>query len=142
MLEIPPSTLRRYVKEYADHLTDLATKKRGRRFTELDIATLARVRTLLQQGRNPEEVNELMGVVGIEEGDASADSALALVPTISHALSELEDAAQGIRLDLEDLSNNQTESERRLAEIETWMSRPWYKRLFASRLPKTKKPPG
>ena len=42
MLEIPPSTLRRYVKDYPEHLSETATKKRGRRYTELDIATLDR----------------------------------------------------------------------------------------------------
>ena len=34
MLEVPPSTLRRYVKQFETHLSESATKKRGRHYTE------------------------------------------------------------------------------------------------------------
>ncbi|MCH8093054.1 MAG: MerR family transcriptional regulator [Chloroflexi bacterium] len=53
MLEIPPSTLRRYVKDFPKHLSKTATKKRGRRFTELNIAILARGSRQAALGRWP-----------------------------------------------------------------------------------------
>jgi hypothetical protein len=37
MLEIPPSTLRRYLKQFETHLSESATKKRGRRFSEGEV---------------------------------------------------------------------------------------------------------
>ncbi len=73
MLEIPPSTLRRYVKDYPEHLSKTATKKRGRRYTEADIATLARAREMLQQAPDPEEVGKLLAVVSLPEADSSID---------------------------------------------------------------------
>ena len=106
MLEIPPSTLRRYVKDYPEHLSKTATKKRGRRYTEADIATLARAREMLQQGREPEEVGKLLAVVGQEDPQAEPDSVLNLVPSISQALSEVQEQAQALRSILETVADN------------------------------------
>ncbi|MCH8094099.1 MAG: MerR family transcriptional regulator [Chloroflexi bacterium] len=130
MLEIPPSTLRRYVKDLPKHLSKTATKKRGRRFTELDIATLARARELLQQGRKPEETNKLLAVVGQEDPDAQPDSALALVPSISQALSEVQEQAQALRSILENVADNQNEANSRLEALEAWARAPSYRRIF------------
>lgn len=130
MLEIPPSTLRRYVKDYPEHLSKTATKKRGRRYTEADIATLARARELLQQGRKPEETNKLLAVVGQEDPDAQPDSALALVPSISQALSEVQEQAQALRSILENVADNQNEANSRLEALEAWARAPGYRRIF------------
>lgn len=132
MLEIPPSTLRRYVKDYPEHLSKTATKKRGRRYSELDIATLARAREMLQQGRDPEEVNKLLAVVGQEDGQAEPDSALALVPSISQALVEVQEQAQALRSILEAVADRQSDAERRVEILEAWIGEPWYRRVFAS----------
>jgi len=130
MLEIPPSTLRRYVKDFPKHLSKTATKKRGRRFTELDIATLARARELLQQGRKPKETNKLLAIVGQEDPDAQPDSALALVPSISQALSEVQEQAQALRSILENVADNQNEANSRLEALEAWARAPWNRRIF------------
>jgi len=130
MLEIPPSTLRRYVKDYPEHLSKTATKKRGRRYTEADIATLARAREMLQQGREPEEVGKLLAVVGQEDGQAEPDSALALVPSISQALSEVQEQSQALRSILESVADRQAAADQRVEALEAWMREPWYRRLF------------
>ena len=132
MLDVPSSTLRRYVKQFAAHLSETATKKRGRRFTEQDIATLARARELLQQGRKPEETNELLAVVGEDDPEAQPDAALALVPSISAALTEALDAARGLPAEVEDLSEKQGGTAARVDGLETWLREPWYRRLFGS----------
>ena len=105
MPSIPPSTLRRYVNQFVEHLSKDATKKRSRRFTERDVAVLARARELIQQGRSPEEVTSLLQVVG-EEGEKPEDSAssLDLVPSMSRALTEAVDTARALRTELGDLS--------------------------------------
>jgi len=131
MLEIPPSTLRRYVKDHPEHLSKTATKKRGRRYTEADIATLARAREMLQQGREPEEVGKLLAVVSQENGQAEPNSALVLVPSISQALGEVQEQAQAVRSILEAVADRQSEAERRVEILEAWISEPWYRRLFA-----------
>ena len=129
MLEIPPSTLRRYVKDYGAHLSPTATKKRGRRFDERDVSIIARGRELLQQGRSPEEVAQLLGV--LEDGPPTEPTdALALVPSISKALTEAIDMAQSLRADVDDLNDNQKGQDERISAIENWMSQPWYRRLI------------
>jgi len=117
MLEIPPSTLRRYVKDYPEHLSKTATKKRGRE--------------MLQQGREPEEVGALLAVVSQEDGQADPDSALALVPSISQALSEVQEQSQALRSILEAVADRQSEAGRRVEILEAWISEPWYRRLLA-----------
>jgi len=132
MLDVPPSTLRRYVKQFVKHLSESATKKRGRRFTEQDIATLARARELLQQGRKPKEANELLAVVGEDDPEAQPGAALALVPSISAALTEALDAARGLRTEVDDLSEKQGDTAARVYGLETWLREPWYRRIFSS----------
>ena len=124
MLEIPPSTLRRYVKAYTEHLSKAATKKRDRRYTKADFSTLARARGLLQQGRKPQETNKLLAVVGQEDPSAQPDSALALVPSISQALGEVQEQAQVLRSILETVADNQNAADSRLEALEAWMREP------------------
>ena len=135
MLDVPSSTLRRYVKQFAAHLSETSTKKRGRRFTERDVATLARARGLLQQGRKPPEVNELLPVLGKEDPEAQPDAALALVPSISAALTEALDMAQSLRAEVGDLAGqveqvaqDQGATREELAELRKWLRLPWYQR--------------
>lgn len=132
MLEVPPSTLRRYVKQFVKHLSESATKKRGRRFTEQDIATLARARELLTQGRKPKETDELLAVVGDDDPEAQPDAALALVPSISEALAGALDVARGLRAEVDDLSEKQGDTAARVRGLEAWLREPWYRRIFGS----------
>jgi len=138
MLEVPPSTLRRYVKNFETHLSESATKKRGRRFSERDVATLARARELLQQGRKPKETNELLAVVGEDDSEAQVDSALMLVPSISEALAGALDVAQTLRSEVgtlaeqvEEIAEGQGATRAELALLREYMRRPWYRRLFS-----------
>ncbi len=135
MLSLPPSTLRRYVKQFTEHLSEQATKKRGRRFTERDVAVLARARELIQQGRSPEETAALLQVV--EDESTSNESALALVPSISKALTEALDTARALRSEVGDLSDQVEEVARaqgttddELLKLREWLTQPWYRRLF------------
>ncbi len=138
MTDIPASTLRRYVKQFADQLSEIARKKRGRRFTERDIAVLARARELIQQGRSPEEAASVLRVVGMEEGEEEeSPSALALVPSISKALTEAVDTARALRSEVgdladqvEDVAKAQGATDDELRKLREWMAQPWWRRLF------------
>jgi len=141
MLKIPQSTLRRYAQQYADHLSEHATKQRNRRYTEQDIATLARARELLREGKSPEQVNNLLGVVG--STNANPDTALALIPSISQALTEALDTARSLRAEVDIMHGDITshdermsEAERKLSEmaaklaqIESDKNTPWYRKI-------------
>jgi DNA-binding transcriptional MerR regulator len=135
MLKIPPSTLRRYVNQYSSHLSEHATKQHRRRYTEGDIAILARARELLSEGRSPEQVNNLLSVMSASE--RSPESTLALIPSISQALQEALDTAHLLRTQVDDHEQRMSASERKLEEItakleqlETTQNAPWYRKLF------------
>lgn len=135
MLKIPTSTLRRYAQQYADHLSEHATKQRNRRYTEQDIATLARARELLREGKAPKQVNELLSVVS--DAEPSPEQTLALIPSISQALTEALDTARALRVQVDAHEQLVSEHERklselaeRLAQIEQDAQTPWYHKIF------------
>jgi uncharacterized protein (DUF3084 family) len=54
------------------------------------------------------------------------------VPSISQALSEVQEQAQALRSILENVADHQSAADSRLEALEAWMREPWYRRLFAS----------
>jgi DNA-binding transcriptional MerR regulator len=136
MLKIPPSTLRRYAKQFADHLSERAHKHRLRAYTEQDIATLARAREMLREGKSPAQVNNLLSVVGNGE-QPSPDQTLALIPSISAALTEALDTARTLRVQVDAHEQRMSDAERKLSEmadklaqIESEQQTPWYRKIF------------
>ncbi len=129
MLEIPPSSLRRYVRTFEAFLSASVTQRtRGRRFTARDIDVLRRARELLSTGRSFEETAALLQVV---DGDPSNnEAALSLVPSISKALTEAVDSARMLRVEVEDLARAQGTTDGELARIREWLNQPWWRRLF------------
>jgi DNA-binding transcriptional MerR regulator len=135
MLNIPSSTLRRYANQFSSHLSEHARRERGRRYTEQDIALLAKARELLSEGASPDKANELLALVGDEP--PPPESTLALIPSISQALSEALDTARALRIEVSELSQKQSATDstlselaERLAALEAERSMPWYKRLL------------
>lgn len=142
MLDIPSSTLRRYANQFAAHLSEHATKQRTRRYTEQDIAILAQARELLREGKAPEQTNELLSVIGAEQ--PPPDKTLALIPSISQALSEALDTARMLRTQVSELSEQQDKHSERLSSAENKLSElsdkldaleresaiPWYRKIL------------
>lgn len=142
MLKIPPSTLRRYAAQYSAHLSEHATKQRSRRYTEQDIATLARVRELLSEGKSPEQANSLLAVMSTEQ--PSPDTTLTLIPSISQALTEALDTARLLRSQVSELSEHQSAQDERISDAERKLSEmaskleqltleqqtPWYRKIL------------
>ena len=117
MLDIPPSTLRRDVKLFAYHLSETAARQRSRRYTDRDITVLAQARELMTAGRSPHETDAILGL--IEKSEPAPGTALALVPSISAALTKMMETAQDLRMDVDEL-------EKRVADLE----RPLWRRLL------------
>lgn len=126
MLGIPPSTLRRYVGDFGDHLSGEATSPRGRRYSDRDIAILKKARELLYQRQPVDQVNALLAV--IDDPEASPSDSLALVPDISAALTTALETARGLRLEVDDLADRQD----RLEALTEWLAIPWYRRIGQS----------
>ena len=113
MLKIPSSSLRRYANQFAEHLSESARRERGREYTEQDIALLARARELLRSN-SPDDTNKLLAVM--EDQPLEPDDTLALIPSISEALTTLTDAARSLRVEVDTLSERQTNSEAQITE--------------------------
>jgi DNA-binding transcriptional MerR regulator len=141
MLKIPPSTLRRYATQYHAHLSEHATKQHRRKYTEQDIAILARARELLSEGKSPEQVNNLLSVLNAE--DKSPESTLALIPSISQALAEALDTARSLRVEVDAIHTTQAAHDERMSDAERKLSEmadklaqlesdaqiPWYRKI-------------
>ena len=130
MLGIPPSTLRRYVADFGDHLSAEANRPRGRRYTDQDIATLKKARELLNQRQPVDQVNRLLGI--IDDPEVSPSDSLALVPDISTALTTALEAARGLRVEVVDLAERQDQADDRLDALTEWVVTPWYRRIGQS----------
>ena len=134
MLNIPPSTLRRYANHFSSHLSEHARRERGRRYDEQDISILARARELLNEGHSPDKTNELLALVAAEQ--PSPESTLALIPSISQALSEALDTARALRIEVSELNERQSATDNTLSELASRLAAlehersPWYKRLL------------
>ena len=136
MLDVPASTLWRYEKQFGEHLSAGANRKRGKRYTEGDIDTLRRIRELFAQGRNLEEVAELIKQMVISsDNELASDSALALVPSISKAPTETLAVSQALRSEVQNLEERQTSTSEKVDALEAWARSPWWRRMFGNLLP-------
>lgn len=134
MLQIPQSTLRRYANQFASQLSESANKARGRLYTEADIALLAQARELLNNGKSLKEAAQLLTIVSEEQ---TPNSVLALIPSISQALTEALDTARSLRTQVSELSSRLQSNEMQIAElskkleaIEREHAKPWYLKIF------------
>lgn len=145
MLRIPLSTLRRYAALFGEHLS--VHSRRKRRYSEQDIATLARIRELYSESKTPEQISALLAVVSDTEQQPAPQDTLMLVPGISAALTEALDTARALRSQVQQLTERQAESESKLSETQQALSQalerleqleqrerersvPWYQRIL------------
>ena len=120
MLQIAPSTLRKYANLYSEHLSESARRKQ-RKYTDSDIATLKRVCQLRSEGVSLDQVSDKLGVVAITQPQES----LLLIPEISQAFEDL-------RAMIAHMQDQNTDQANRIDELEArleWLSTPWYKRI-------------
>lgn len=127
MLELPASTLRRYVATFGAALSDGARASRSRRFTDGDVVILRRVRELLSEGRSPAEVKELLASLDVAVVETPTPATvLELLPGIGQELAAQRQLAHVLQLELEDITD-------RLAAVEAYLTAPWYRRPFVRR---------
>lgn len=127
MLELPSSTLRRYVATFGGFLSEGARQARSRRFTDGDVVILRRIRELLGEGRSPAEVKELLASLDVAVVEAKTPATvLELLPGIGQELAAQRQLAHVLQLEMEDVSD-------RLAAVEAYLMAPWYRRPFVRR---------
>ena len=119
MLEVSTATLRRYSRQFSEHLSESAKAKR-RRYTQDDLGMLARARDLLRQGTPVERANSLLRTLSPDTNDR-----MPVAATMSHvelvaAFSEGREILRSISERLANLEQAQAASiETQAANIET-----------------------
>jgi len=129
MLQIPASSLRRLSKDFSDQLS--RQKSRHRQYTESDIDILKRVREMTASGMTLTAVKTELTIVTPDQPEQPAPvDTLALIPTISHELTRLDDVTRSIILEFEQIRNDHKATVDRLQRLEAWSRLAWWKRLF------------
>lgn len=127
MLQIAPSTLRKYSRLYHDHLSPSANRKQ-RKFTEADIATLQKVVQMRAEGVSLAEIPGQLVTVQPEE--VTIDNSLALIPAIATELQSLHDQISQLQASQDEkITALQSKLDQLTQELEQ-IKTPWYKRIF------------
>ena len=118
LLNMPSSSLRRYVVLYRDFLSP-AARKRPRSYNQADLTTIARVKELLSQGIL---VKDVPSVLESEQGqildqDQNESTALTL-PGLILQLQDMQAAFDNQAAQLDQLQNRIT-----------WLELPFYRRI-------------
>lgn len=83
MLNIPSSTLRRYVAKFGNYLTDGATRQRGRLFSDGDLNVIMRIRDLAAQGVSldniAEQIEQASKEAGIDKERIEPETAITII---------------------------------------------------------------
>jgi DNA-binding transcriptional MerR regulator len=120
LLQIPPSSLRRYVTEFGEYLSTSAQQSKRRDYTDQDIATIARIRELTAQGLTSEDIKPQLDKTVVQDQDQETALTLPIViqkfQDLTHQLETIQDQA-----------NQQAQQ---LEKLRTWAALPWWKRLF------------
>lgn len=118
LLNMPSSSLRRYVVLYRDFLSP-AARKRPRSYNQADLTTLARVKELLSQGTFVKDVPEILEREQGKTIDQDQPESTALtLPGLISQIKEMQTAF--------DLQSSQIEQ---LQNRLDWLEIPFYKRI-------------
>ena len=136
-LDVPPSTLRLYVKKAGKILSKAARSKSGRRFTALDVDKLRELRQLLKAGeRFAVALGKIAQVIDGSDNELAGElaplpprklveqfAAIVQAHQTVMAAQNVELAAQSVAL---------AEAKRRLGIIEAWLLLPAWRRLLTT----------
>jgi DNA-binding transcriptional MerR regulator len=113
LLQVDASTLRRWAKEFAGHLSPQAQGKR-RRYTPADLAVLVRARDLLLAGMAAPEVEAALGSVPAQSPIVPA-VATAPLPALAGELQEAREIVRSMLAQLDQLRQDQETNRGELA---------------------------
>ena len=130
MLDIPPSTLRRYSADYGEQLSESArTKGKKRRYTETDILILRKIRKLSRDRLTPDEIADRLQIVD-DNQEQEPGSALALLPQIAQAFESINTQMAEMRDNhAAQIAALQEQLDAVAGELEAERRRSWWDRL-------------
>jgi len=123
-LMIPSSTLRRWSKEFQDHLSP-HTPGDHRSYTTTDLDTLIKIKSFLDEGLRYADIHKKLNAI---EKPSEQQSALMLIGEFTQAIQDQQALIQA-------LNNKIEKQDERIDHLEDWITTPWIKKIF-------KNPPG
>jgi len=127
MLEVPASTLRRYAKDWADFLSESArTPGKKRRYSPEDVTVLRRIRELLGQHKDRDEIAAALQVV---DDTPPETTALAVMPELLQELEGIRSRFAQLQSELEDNRQDNDALRERVERLEEWLTLPWWRRF-------------
>lgn len=131
MLDLPPSTLRRYATDYGDFLSESARQTGKKRFyTDSDIPILRRISKYTRQRKPKDEIIKLLSVEPDRPpGETPQETALTLLPDVIQAFEIVRAKISYQDSEIESLREELDQTRADLRRLESWFSLPWYKRV-------------
>ena len=117
-LGIPASTLRRWALRFSPYLSEQPGKKRMYTITDLDI--FRQIRTFSSQGLTLDQIADSLKVR--EPDQVKAVELL--------ALDDFAQALEGLYADNAKLQERIEDQQKQISQLITWISLPWWKRIF------------
>ena len=142
LLDVPSSTLRRYVSHFGDYLSEDARRKRSRRFTEQDIQVIAQIRDLTGQGIRLEDIPQRLDQTVDVDQPREEMTALALpgvlkqLEGIAELFTQQQQEINQLRDQLsstagrEDIEQLQQQIQELHDQLDRERNKPWYKRIL------------
>jgi len=119
-LEIPPSTIRRWSRQFQNHLSPHKPGKH-RSYTPTDFDTLSKIKDMLNNGMTYNEIDKKLDVIPKENINRTT------------ALLRLSDFTQIIEYTQATIATLQTKADnqdQRIKALEDWIALPWYRKMI------------
>ena len=120
-LGIPASTIRRWAKKFSPYLSEQPGKKRSYTISDLDI--FRQIHHLSSQGLSLDQIADSLKVREPEQVKA--------VELL--ALDDFAQALESLFADNAKLQERIDEQQKQISQLISWISMPWYKRLFTAK---------
>ncbi len=114
MTRVAPSTLRKYVAQFKHHLSPGTQPRRGRKFTERDIATIQQIKELFSKGLTTDDVDAQLSS---PQDDPEVEDTLSIIPSIGISLNKAHDTSQQAMDAVEHLENLTQQNQRQIESI-------------------------
>ena len=117
-LTVPSSTLRRWSKRFSKHLTPHEPNTH-RTYTTSDLETLRKIRDLLEDGLNYDDIEPKLDIIEPSETDKALIS-----------LSDFNQVIEQARASIQKMQSQIDDQAQKIERLENYLNEPFLKRIF------------
>jgi DNA-binding transcriptional MerR regulator len=117
-LTVAPSTLRRWSKRFSKHLTPHEPHTH-REYSTSDLETLRKIRDLLDDGLNYDDIEPKLDIIEPQEDDKALMN-----------LADFNQVIEQARASIQRLQSQIDDQAQKIEKLENYLSLPLYKRIF------------